>query len=138
MSENEVTNEVASEVTEKKPITKMPITLIETAIVVGKVIAGKEDFVYKKPLESHGSCVYSDRANNPSCIIGHVFDELGVERPRWSALENKSRFGSLPQSHLFTSAAYEFLRVLQGEQDNLATWGTAVKYAAEIVKGSCN
>jgi hypothetical protein len=96
-----------------------------------KVVQGKEDYVYFKPTGST-ICRYQDSEGCPSCIIGYVLDELGIELdPEWDN-QMKHQSGKSALTLLidlgFSNKLARIARCMQNRQDNGFTWGECLTY----------
>lgn len=108
------------------------VSLIENEVIPRK----GEDYIYDGV---DGGCMYKNDDGSPSCIIGHLFDVIGVlpDFPERGA-ENCFGFGSirnLPSVPRFTCKAASYLAELQIHQDRPHTWGDANRKAKELVSG---
>lgn len=109
------------------------VTVLEAAIIIGKVISGKEDFIYEPPEGYGSSCIYTDSDGCPSCIIG-CWIELakipGLERPEFGTFANARPIRTLSfMSDFLTKDAISFLDFVQLNQDSRMDWESSVKYA---------
>ena len=107
----------------------------EVVDMLKAIVAGKEDFVYER-VES--VCLYwtngEDATRDASCIVGHVFQALGVlsDLPHWYQNSDANvTVGVLKQKGvlIFTRKAQALLMVAQGRQDEGIPWGEAVQEA---------
>lgn len=108
------------------------INLLEAAVLVGKAIAGREEYV-NTPEEWEG-CVYSDQDDKPDCLIGWVLEHAGIQRPMNGTYANGVTLEMIHQGTYFDEAALKFLVDLQALQDQGFTWGAAVEQAISNVK----
>lgn len=130
------------------------------AMLERAVEAKGADYVDPGSIETYGSCEYA-KNGAPSCIVGHVFDYLGLDVTK---LENGivqdevlvERFYVSPDERLdfdtyrfdpsfyrgakleepeveFTKEAVTLLGYAQAQQDVGKTWGEAVKFAKEEI-----
>jgi hypothetical protein len=113
----------------KRDYEETPVMLLEAAVLIGQIIEGHEDFVYRIP-DGELSCVYTDASGNPSCIIGKLLYRLGVELPGYEAPENSKAIYTVGHlKKLFTTEALEFLMKIQMNQDSSVPWGECVESA---------
>lgn len=101
---------------------------------LAKVVAGKEDFVYRLDQRNeYGNvqCNYAEDDGSPSCIVGHVAATLDPDLFRDLVEEERDggSFGVMNASHYFRShferRALAALRAAQNAQDDGLSWGTA-------------
>lgn len=79
------------------------------------------------------SCVYTAPNGAPHCVVGHIFDELGIPRPEPEANTNRSSLRSTKMERqlrpFFNSKdwdeSYTLLIELQKQADVNVTWGEA-------------
>jgi len=101
-------------------------------VILGKVIAGKEDYVYDDK-NRYGTCRYYNEKGAPSCIVGHFFNVAKL--PQYILKENnESGFASLTYKapevkNFFTADAIQMLQEVQSSQDLGTPWGVAVDKA---------
>ena len=107
----------------------------EVVDMLKAIVAGKEDFVYER-VES--VCLYwtngEDGTRDASCLVGHVFQALGVlsDLPLWYQNSDANvTVGVLKQKGVinFTRKARALLMAAQGRQDEGTPWGEAVQEA---------
>lgn len=94
-----------------------------TAAMERAVALKGEDYVYEMP-GGGDTCLYRYE-DKPSCIIGHVLEDLGVPySPDWERTTSnyvlKTMLG-IEDETLCSASVYA-----QGEQDNGGTWGQAL------------
>jgi hypothetical protein len=104
------------------------------------------DYVYTS--EHPDECLYNNDDGTPSCIVGYVFDSLGLKVPEEANSRPLRTMGTTtyptvqpPRVHVnlvsteveFTPGAFEALTMAQSYQDQGVDWGTAVEYAKESV-----
>lgn len=126
-------------------------TLEQVAAAADKVIARKgEDYVYpvgeKIPHRAYKKIVYKVCAysymGNPSCIVGHIVNELDPEAFR-QLEEAERRHGPTSAAELmgggvylpedfFDDEALDYLTGVQGDQDEGAPWGVAHRRALRL------
>lgn len=106
---------------------------------VERIAAERPDFVYAPPMEL-GTCVYARPDGSPDCIVGHAFAALGVlaevaafedgdgnEESIW--VLGASMFGW--DESRYSDLDFDWLTVVQYNQDNGTSWGEAVAIAKE-------
>lgn len=106
-----------------------PVTYDKALELLRKVSAGKEDFVYVSPGDN-GCLNYAwdstERAITPSCIVGHVLNELG-----WLELVDETDYVRSNQPagvwRNFTQKALELLSRTQARQEAGTPWGLAIE-----------
>lgn len=98
------------------------ITYEDAVRVLDELAAERPDYVYIEE-----SCHYTERDGNPGCIIGHLLDRLGFDRPGWGdATNNESVLSVVP---ILDAKTKTLLRAVQQLQDNGDSWSTAVEQA---------
>lgn len=101
---------------------------------LAKVVAGKEDYVYRldqRDKDGNVQCNYAEDDGSPSCIVGHVAAALDPDL--FSDLaegeQGGNSFSVLSASHYFRShfegRALMALQAAQSAQDGGRSWGTA-------------
>lgn len=106
------------------------ITLLEAAVLIGRAIAGKEDFVYDPPNNNEfgpASCLYTHADGSAGCLIGQVLDLAGIERPTHASYGNAQTIDLIQQRNNFTGDAIAFLLEIQRHQDSHSSWGSSVE-----------
>ena len=81
-------------------------------------------------------CLYRNADGSPSCIVGHVFNYLGV-LPKVG--EGRSARQAVMDLGLVTgkwNPTSEILQTAQRDQDAGATWGEALAAAREVYAGA--
>lgn len=110
--------------------------------VLAKVVAGKEDFVYRLDQRHPNGvvqCNYAEDDGSPSCIVGHVIAALDPHLFRDLAEEEKDgdSLSVMSTSHYFRShfedRALEALQAAQRAQDGGSPWGTALIEARNAI-----
>jgi hypothetical protein len=105
----------------------------EVMIILRKVIKGREKFVYIPPTEN---CVYFHK-NKPSCLIGFVFDEIGLKekdlicKKKYKDDPNTMGIDYLKTKGIFTAKAKKILCVAQYKQDFNVPFGEVLDYLEE-------
>lgn len=126
------------------------VTLEETKALLAEVIKGKEDFVYTRvEVDAYGitirKCVnwVEDKGGKrePSCIVGQVFDKLGVlgEVDQVTTAEDEALYLADREVIRIDRDAARLLQVVQDAQDTRYTWGDSVQKGIEYMdKGEEN
>ena len=106
-----------------------------------RVVDGREKHVYfKKKMGAGPACTY-ERYRKPSCLVGHVLYNLGLEPKQLRKLDNLSVPGILgcyTQATLrdmginLTKPAVRALHEAQLAQDSGLTWGEALEGARRV------
>ncbi len=91
---------------------------------------------YIDPKVESGDCMYFKKNGKPSCIIGHVFSDLGIKPEDTdglgAAIELGSEWGTEIDGFSFTQAAVEVFEKAQNIQDDGLSWGTALESARKV------
>lgn len=109
------------------------LTVGEFLHTLRQVVAEKgANYVYPESERGpNGICRYRRYDGQPSCIIGHVLDTLGVAVPPFYEGKNASivlsDFGASEQVRRVAARA-------QHAQDNALSWGVALAYAEYVAK----
>lgn len=117
----------------------MTITKDEVERDLNEIIAGREDYVYQKPVVA-GSCVYF-HDGQPSCLVGHWLHKRGIEFD--AQHEGKGANQLLGETHNYRTDktdppvydlgidadAVHVLAEAQSFQDDGYAWGVSVKHA---------
>lgn len=109
-----------------------------------KVAEDREDFVYDNGGWGGSGC-HNFRDGQPSCIVGHVFAELGLMFDKAVALGISGSVGVWTSASVlrvdegfgweFTDDALRVLQTAQAAQDLGETWGRAVAEAQAVANG---
>lgn len=80
-------------------------------------------------------CYYYEEDKTPSCIVGHVFEDLGLEASRIldgynNATVNSAMAHAFPELQV-SPEAFEVLKTAQFIQDDGKSWGDALIAAKE-------
>jgi hypothetical protein len=123
------------------------LTLKKAFELAKSFVEPNPDFIYE---DENGrsslaaNCQYihgtGTKDEKPGCIIGFMFDALGVERSRlinfdrhasvaWDAMRILKQDGVMS----IEEGAFNFIDCLQRQQDAGYSWGDSLKYAAGIV-----
>ncbi len=112
------------------------LSVADTLNLLSKVIKGREDYIYAPPVPT-GACVYWNPVKDqPSCIVGHVLDRMGVKAHRIEALDHNDGGGTNAAQinevipGLFSREASVLLNYIQSAQDHGIAWGEAVTEGA--------
>lgn len=114
----------------------------ETLKVLERVVAGAEDFVYRTGKDHICVNFVPNRINSetmwfPSCIVGHVLDELKLPVELREPLFSGSAYAvndllyRLGAPFAFSNSALYMLGMVQTEQDGRVAWGVALESARE-------
>lgn len=117
---------------------KLRLTYENTVLALKNAVALKgEDYVYKVSANTRGpACVYFGRDKQPSCIVGHLLAEMGVEPFAFNSKTNSSSVTALMSKGVlevddldanFRSRTLELLAMTQNKQDNGIPWGRALE-----------
>jgi hypothetical protein len=123
------------------------LTLEEAFELAKSFVEPNPDFIYKDEEGKSGvgaNCHYIHGADTdlekPGCIVGTMFDALGVERSDLIRCDDLSRTASQVLSSLelrgmvqLLGPVGEFLDALQVHQDRGHNWGNALRDAARRV-----
>lgn len=102
------------------------------------VVEENPDYVYaedEKFLDDFDevSCVYFDEDGKPACVVGHVFDRLGVD-PDVIMAQNGMPFVFNYFRKLFSGLSHDFVdrvSIVQRHQDGGSTWAEAYRLGME-------
>lgn len=119
----------------------------EMIALLAQAVAGKESFVYPevgqegwqryRDVEHPAMCFYRrlDDPTQPACIIGRVFDMLGILHMADEGSDAASVMNNSFYPHVgFTDAAISVALRAQQEQDNGAPWAVAYTLAVTAAK----
>lgn len=120
----------------------MTYTYDQTIELLQRAVAEKGDsYVYEKELGLF-PCRYFNNQGTPSCIVGHVFDYVGlltvIDDSRNYSQVNGTIGGSgqrvmpEPIAEAFSDASFVALQAAQDAQDDGKTWGEALIAAKGI------
>lgn len=107
-----------------------------------EVVKENPDYVYaedEKFLDDFDevSCVYFDEDGKPACVVGHVFDRLGVDPDvimAQNGIQNGMPFGYNYLRKLFSGLSRDFVdrvSIVQRYQDEGSTWAEAYRLGME-------
>jgi hypothetical protein len=123
------------------------LTLEKAFKLAKSFVEPNPDFIYKDENGWSGraaNCQYihstGTKDEKPGCIIGFMFDALGVERSKLIKFDDNSHTASQAMGLLrkygemsIDQDAFTFIDCLQRQQDAGYSWGDSLKYAAGIV-----
>lgn len=111
----------------EKVVSNIKFELADVQLLLKRVVHEKEDFVFV------GDCVYFDSETfAPSCVVGHVFAEIGVPAEIFvDAVINSVNCNALCPDLMrlgfeFSKEAILYLNLAQAIQDSGKAWGTAL------------
>lgn len=112
------------------------LSVADTLNLLGEVIKGREDYVYEPPTPASACVYWNPVKNQPSCIVGHVLDRMGVAAEQIESLDHNDGAGTNANQintiipDLFSHEASLLLSHVQSRQDSGDNWEISVTEGA--------
>lgn len=96
-----------------------------------EVVKGLRAISSDYPDSNNPECIYTSMNGSACCIVGHLLDRLGVDRPIWSSAYNAESFDAWPEwgqtDVSFTDKAIDVIVDVQNRADtDSGCWDRAV------------
>lgn len=112
------------------------VTVTDIIAKVREIAAAEPDFMYP---QTGGTCTYNesspyDDVRTPQCIFGKALTQLGIPVP--DQFEGRGIQTVLVKMNIpFTEEQEQWMRIVQGHQDDHVPWGHAVQAADNVWPG---
>ena len=125
---------------------KVQVSYEQAVLALKKAVAEKgENYVYQRLSKANGvgHCVYFNADRSPSCLVGHVLADAGLEPLEYTSIANSTAISRLETLGVVEfadrdlngrSRTLDLLLATQSRQDCSWPWGEAVKESLEYVQ----